>query len=109
MAGQSNPYTPITFSAVLPLKNGIFTVNMPPPPPPTKLGSMLDVKPLPLKNVNGCIVGCFQCFVSDTTTTELRMIVRLLLHVYFFLKHSQIKVSVLISQLYMVWSYRNHD
>ena len=28
MAGQSNPYTPITFSAVLPLKNGIFTVNM---------------------------------------------------------------------------------
>ena len=32
MAGQSNPYTPITFSAVLPLKNGIFTVNMPPPP-----------------------------------------------------------------------------
>ena len=29
MAGQSNPYTPITFSAVLPLKNGIFTVNMP--------------------------------------------------------------------------------
>jgi len=32
MAGQSNPYTPITFSAVLPLKNGIFTVNMPTPP-----------------------------------------------------------------------------
>jgi len=28
MAGQSNPYTPITFSAVLPLKNGIFTVNL---------------------------------------------------------------------------------
>ena len=22
-------------------------------------------------------VGCFQCFVSDTTTTELRIIVRL--------------------------------
>ena len=32
MAGQSNPYTPITFSAVLPLKNGIFAVNMPTPP-----------------------------------------------------------------------------
>ena len=31
MAEQSNPYTPITFSAVLPLKNGIFIVNMPPP------------------------------------------------------------------------------
>ena len=31
MAGQSNPYTPITFSAGLPLKNGIFTVNMPNP------------------------------------------------------------------------------
>ena len=28
MAGQSNPYTPKTFSAVLPLKNGIFTVKM---------------------------------------------------------------------------------
>ena len=100
MAGQSNPYTPITFSAVLPLKNGIFTVNM--PPPQTQLGSMLDVKPLPLKNVNYCIVGCLQYFVSDTTTTELRMIVRLLLHVYLFLKHSRIKVSVIISQLYMV-------
>ena len=32
MAGQSIPYTPITFSAVLPLKVGIFPVNMPPPP-----------------------------------------------------------------------------
>ena len=32
MAGQSNQFTPITFSAVLPLKNGIFTANMPPPP-----------------------------------------------------------------------------
>ena len=31
MAGQSNQFTPITFSAVLPLKNGIFIVNMPPP------------------------------------------------------------------------------
>ena len=70
---------------------------------------MLDVKPLPLRNVNDCIVGCFQYFVSDTTTTELRMIVRLLLHVYLFLKHSQIKVSVVISQFYIVWSYRNHD
>ena len=30
MAGQSNPFTPITFSALLPLKVYIFTVNMPP-------------------------------------------------------------------------------
>ena len=35
MAGQSNQFTPLTFSAVLPLKNGIFTANMPPPPPDT--------------------------------------------------------------------------
>ena len=38
MAGQSNPYTPITFSAVLPLKNGIFTVNMPTPQPTRGVG-----------------------------------------------------------------------
>ena len=38
MAGQSNPYTPITFSAVLPLKNCIFIINMP-PPTQTQLGS----------------------------------------------------------------------
>ena len=31
MAGQSNPFTPITFPALLPLKVSIFTVNMPPP------------------------------------------------------------------------------
>ena len=31
MAGQSNPFTPITFSALLPLKVSISTVNMPPP------------------------------------------------------------------------------
>ena len=100
MAGQSNPFTSITFSTLLPLKSSIFTINM--PPPQTQLGSMLDVKPLPLKNVIDCIVRCLQYFVSDTTTTELRMIARLLLHVYLFLKHSQIKVSVVISQLYMV-------
>jgi len=38
MAGQSIPYTPITFSAVLPLKVGIFIVNMPP-----LLSRVLDV------------------------------------------------------------------
>ena len=38
MAGQSNSFTPITFSALLPLKVNIFTVNMP-PTPQTKLDS----------------------------------------------------------------------
>ena len=31
MAGQSNPFTSITLSALLPLKVSIFTANIPPP------------------------------------------------------------------------------